>query len=283
MFYAYDTRSGETSSSSDQTARERKFPRLAATTFQPSSPYDPPSTMSSNHLPFDFHTEFSPMEVGDTPLSRQIDTDENEQCFVKHRRRRTDDTGSHYGSEHGSFSSAYRAPIPSYYNTTTETSCVADALSTPQFHHRYPSSLQGGYDAQPEEFPHLRTQPSSCHTSSPRSTTVSPRELIDTFPLPIQPSPSLPLHQPRPSRRIPIISLSQLASACENTEPASRRTSAAALKPRTEVLPSDSWQSPYPNYDHDKVFFASSTIREDNKIGRVLQCSCGCMETYAVG
>jgi len=63
--------------------------------------------------------------------------------------------------------------------------------------------------------------PLSVYPSPPQSTSVSPLEL--STPIPVQPSPSLPLHQPRPTRRISIISLSRLASEAEEMENSSSR------------------------------------------------------------
>ena len=99
-------------------------------------------------------------------------------------------------------------------------------------------------------------------------------------PLPSPPAQQQPLviHQPRPYRRIPIVSLSQLASACEEVE--------------TKPPQSDSALSPLPfEYLDFNINSSASGTRQlmsqhsfpflaDKMQDRTFLCACGCMEHY---
>jgi hypothetical protein len=101
------------------------------------------------------------------------------------------------------------------------------------------------------------------------------------------------LHQPRPSRRIPIVSLDELASISENFILPPHKTSHPANSP-VEAL------SPLPFDFHHQSFESNRTcgggLQSKNDIfcpkfsmlrppdggepSQVILCSCGCMETY---
>lgn len=127
--------------------------------------------------------------------------------------------------------------------------------------------------------------PSAFSNFSPASASASP---------PRNPIRPMKLHQPRPSRRIPIISLSELAEAStELLKPPSGRypqpiASPVVLSPLQlfcdEFKPYDGSFSPssgslpygvQPTWEapHDAAATAPNEI---------VQCSCGCMETYTI-
>jgi len=113
--------------------------------------------------------------------------------------------------------------------------------------------------------------------------------------------PPLKLHQPRPSRRIPIISLSKLASACDTfpvqtpaTDPRGR-VSGEVLSPLS-FQPSNSssmLQSPRTVTQHPNIRIEPAPLHSTNSTytptffwgthddqGKVLSCNCGCQESY---
>ena len=93
---------------------------------------------------------------------------------------------------------------------------------------------------------------------------------------PVQTSTPLELHQPKPFRRIPIVSLSSLASACDGfvvppPKPA-RSIKPEPTTPQHHILPSA----------HSGPFyapFASPQPLSDS--ANVIACNCGCRESYA--
>jgi hypothetical protein len=100
----------------------------------------------------------------------------------------------------------------------------------------------------------------------------------------VNPSPSLPLHQPRPCRRIPIVSLAQLASACDDMEKASHRRP-APYRHRNGSLSnnihySHQRQSPYSRLDRDRQLAWPDFSRGDNNAERITRYGYDCMEVY---
>jgi len=139
----------------------------------------------------------------------------------------------------------------------------------------------------------LLTQPvTSFNLTPPRQLpeTVSPSALSNGPSTSLSYAPStaqapLKLHQPRPSRRIPIISLDQLASACDNNSMKSFREE--PLSP----LPLDlSSRPPLPSkyhYQLQRSFPPTSNSYTTNiptvsnhEMEKVLTCECGCREAY---
>ncbi|KAF8167464.1 hypothetical protein B0H34DRAFT_792187 [Crassisporium funariophilum] len=112
--------------------------------------------------------------------------------------------------------------------------------------------------------------------------------------------PQLKLHQPRPSRRIPIISLSNLASACDGLPTATRTqdpkhcSSEEGLSPLSlEFGTSPSMQSesnthgghtryskPSSGHQPTSIYNPTFGYGLDGDPGKVILCSCGCMESY---
>jgi len=124
-----------------------------------------------------------------------------------------------------------------------------------------------------EILPHTMTHPQS---SSLTTAFVSPADTLlgPCAPISTPPSQSSPkLHQPRPSRRIPIVDLNELASACDTFHPNSQgndRIECDSLYPPYQWL-----KQPYP-ISEPVVKQGSSVTSEE----RILLCSCGCMESY---
>ncbi|KAF9444601.1 hypothetical protein P691DRAFT_332879 [Macrolepiota fuliginosa MF-IS2] len=284
MFYAYDVKPGETSDSPDHDARlhKRKIPRLALSTdvktLQRSRPHLPPTSMpSSIQMPLSPYYGPSRVDGVDLYSHRQRNTSTG-RLPVKRRWRGTEnmDSGydSGYGAERHNLDSAYPALLPSSRYNTSAMACTAESSSRQQSHRSSPSYPQHPCDTRPDKIPYSCLQPTSFYPSPPQSTAVSPLEVFNPLPPPIQPPPSLPLHQPRPSRRIPIISLSQLASACDGTETTPQPKLMTTHKLGKEI----SWDAPY-STDFGQARF----VQEVNGVGRFVQCSCGCMESYAIG
>ncbi|CAA7264769.1 unnamed protein product [Cyclocybe aegerita] len=162
-----------------------------------------------------------------------------------------------------------------------------------------PSYSQPVLLAQPLNFtgPDFASPQSSTLPSSPLSETVSPAALhlpapvtAGCYPPPASQAP-VKLHQPRPSRHIPIISLSKLASACEDISSPSHRK-----EPRSDVLspPLDydinTYSSVLPTIHHDQFVQRSippshyphcATLPTvSNESEAMIFCNCGCMASY---
>ena len=138
---------------------------------------------------------------------------------------------------------------------------------------------------------------SSSSSSSPLST---PEITIRT---------PITVHQPRPSRRIPIISLSELASACDDfsMSSASPGGKVSHRKPPQDLLSplatsasskyTSSYSPTYPSFSDEMgiegtPFPVPFSFEEKNTFtipthpytdsGEVVTCSCGCMESYTI-
>ncbi|KAF5352643.1 hypothetical protein D9756_005819 [Leucocoprinus leucothites] len=277
MFYIHDTQRPETSSSFDleTSLHKRKVPRLTLSTdvkiFSNCHNYTTLSIPPLTQIPHSPHGALSQMEADEVILYQN-----NFSKLHKLRTKRSSEKmNSCYGDERRSLNSAYPALLPTSFNADIPSSVKQCHVST-----LYP---QQSCDIRLDKPHHL--QPSSCYPSPPHSTAASPLEMSNPLPPPIHPSPSLPLHQPRPSRRIPIVSLSRLASAAEKMD------NGLAKRPNMHrqrldsasrnVYSSGLRQSPYTRVERDRQTMGAS--REESATGRFLQCSCGCMESYAVG
>lgn len=186
--------------------------------------------------------------------------------------------------------------------------------SHPSLQHSYPSSAHN--DTPCKSFVQYPTSSSSTSTAS-ICDTVSPSalSLASTSPTLHMPPPPLKLHQPRPSRRIPIISLAELASAGEgllqpsrtkhsktktatqSSHPYSRTSPIEALSPlpldcngfspvleKREVVHPTSKVNPYQSTRPSQrpnpgppTRFRHGCLPE-----KVITCSCGCMESYTI-
>lgn len=181
-----------------------------------------------------------------------------------------------YSNEHHSLDPAYSVLLPASpidFSTTTYT------VGLPSSSEQFPSYPQCMYDTRPQKTHDSRLPPSSVYPSPPQSTMASPLEISN--PLPIQPSPSLPLYQPRPTRRIPIVSLSQLASAAEEMENNSLwqtnlHKGSLDVKSRSRHYSSNHRRLPYSSVDRDNQALGAS---QDRMTERLIQCSCGCIES----
>ena len=113
--------------------------------------------------------------------------------------------------------------------------------------------------------------------------------------------PPLKLHQPRPSRRIPIISLSNLASACDTfpvqtpaTDPRGRvsgevllplsfqpsNSSSTLQSPRTITQYPNIRIEPAPLHSTNSTYTPTFFWGTHDDPGKVLSCNCGCQESY---
>lgn len=164
--------------------------------------------------------------------------------------------------------------------TAEDTICMADMEYSPY-------SIPGG-DVEMESSinwelsPHNNASPSlsSDSTSSPSPSLPSPS---------VAAQPPLIIHQPRPYRRIPIISLSQLASACDDivTKPSPKQT---ALSPlpfeyldfNIEPLSAGVRQPQIYPYLSPCNAYKSPTMVPKNS-DRTILCPCGCMGHYICG
>ena len=111
-------------------------------------------------------------------------------------------------------------------------------------------------------------------------------------PAPIINQTPLKLHQPRPSRRIPIISLDNLASACDDlansthVQEPKRHASEEALSPLSSMLSlpavdgGNMQQPKYMLYPTGDVYSPTYGVGFDGHSGKAILCSCGCMESY---
>jgi len=109
----------------------------------------------------------------------------------------------------------------------------------------------------------------------------------------------LKLHQPRPSRRIPIISLSNLASACDDFAISTRVQEPnrhASEQPPSPLsldynrassmlsLPAadggNTQQLKYMLYPISDVYSPTFGVGFDGHSGKAILCNCGCMESY---
>jgi len=170
--------------------------------------------------------------------------------------------------------------------------------------HLYPLSYsQTHFITQPNiRFEQLSS--SAALTSYHSPSDVSPPAPPHPSPVSSNPSPSQPplkLHQPRPSRRIPIISLSKLASACdafplqsppkdprgrvseEITAPLSTQSSGSlsmSQSHRKITQDRSTWiklPSLHPTSSIYTPIFPCGTHGDE---GNVLSCNCGCQESY---
>lgn len=136
----------------------------------------------------------------------------------------------------------------------------------------------------------------SSDTSSTSSSTLSSPELTVRTPF--------TLHQPRPSRRIPIVSLSELALACDDFAQSPSMQSLPyqeLLSPLTLDFPAKytSVYSPEhpsllgetriegPRFAHQEQkyphqFHTAPTYYVGDRSEEVVLCSCGCMESYVI-
>jgi hypothetical protein len=296
MFYAHDTRYGETTNSSDHEPglQRRKVPRLTLSTdvktfyscrHYTTAPSMPNSLVHMSRSPYDGLPQMEVDEVilysNHLPRSNQT---------IRTSRSLEENLDSRHGDKRRSLDPAYTALFPTSLLGSSTAARAAEIPSFQQHRHVSPSYLQHARDTSSDKTRHSRLQPSSFYPSPPQSTAASPLEVTNPVPSPIQPSPSLPLHQPRPSRRIPIVSLSQLASACEETEKTFTRRPVTHTKHRLDSLSGVSRNvyhtnhrtSPYSKIDRDKQMAWQASSREDYKTDLFVRCSCGCMGSYAV-
>ena len=105
----------------------------------------------------------------------------------------------------------------------------------------------------------------------------------------------LKLHQPRPSRRIPIISLSNLASACDDLatqvqEPKRHASEEVPLSLDFNRISSmlslpavnggNTHNLKYMLYPTGDVYSPTYGVGFDGHSGKAILCNCGCMESY---
>ncbi|KAF8628237.1 hypothetical protein AX15_004013 [Amanita polypyramis BW_CC] len=170
-------------------------------------------------------------------------------------------------------------PLPSLAVENSFMPTITDMIYSPTFTDTFLSDeaeMDNNMSAHLGSSPHINPSPSlsSDSTSSPSPSLPSPGAAAQ------QP---LIIYQPRPYRRIPIISLSQLASACE--DPESRPPQQTALSPLPfEYLDfaSEVHQPPV-QYSFPPLasFNACKLPAAITKTGDMtIFCPCGCMEHY---
>lgn len=137
---------------------------------------------------------------------------------------------------------------------------------------------------------------SSHHPYTDGSVPPNPSPISSSNPSPCQ--PPLKLHQPRPSRRIPIISLSKLASACDTfpvqtpaKDPRGRVSgdvpSPLSFQPSnsSSMLQSHRTITQGPNTrieppSTSSIYTPTFPWGTHDDQGKVLSCNCGCQESY---
>ena len=169
-------------------------------------------------------------------------------------------------------------------------------FSSPAF--TFPSSATASSTLYQKSLPHISTvspYASSDSSSSSPSPLSTPEITIRT---------PISVHQPRPSRRIPIVSLSELASACDDFSTSPTIKNSFHQKPPRELLSplttniSANYTSPYspmhfpfldemglegavPFAIEEKNAYTAPT-RLFNDSEEVVLCSCGCMGSYTM-
>ncbi|KAJ3575233.1 hypothetical protein NP233_g1243 [Leucocoprinus birnbaumii] len=284
MFYIHGTKSAETNSSWDSNLNlhKRKVPRLTLATdvktFNNRHSYLTPSMPPPAQTPLSPYARHPQMEVDEVILNFP---DAHRSLRTKRSFGEANMDSSH-GDERRSLDTVYPALLPtSSIFAFPTTACTAELPSTAEHCHNFASYPQHSRDTRLDKLHHL--QPSSCYPSPPHSTAASPLELSNPLPPPIQPSPSLPLHQPRPSRRIPIVSLSRLASAAEKMDTTRRPNVSRQRKDSSPRIAHSSNVRPTPYFRSERDRSYVTVSREDSAAGRFVQCNCGCMKSYAVG
>lgn len=166
-----------------------------------------------------------------------------------------------------------------------------DWMCEPQEHSQAldPSSILFSSYEQPPAQEQPPAPPSGTAFFEPSHTTPPHPAPRTSPPAPEPDQTPLKLHQPRPSRRIPIVSLSRLALACDEFQIHPKEPSAISgevnhLPFRT--APSKSYH-PMAYHSSNQFNKQSSHLKNDiygtgfpGNTGRLTQCSCGCMAPY---
>jgi hypothetical protein len=155
------------------------------------------------------------------------------------------------------------------------------------------NDIDGQHNQKPASYPHglLLTQPLTRFNTqavSPAALVINPSATSSYSP-PVQ--APLKLHQPRPSRRIPIVNLDRLASACEgspiNAHPKDFTWSENTLSPLDldchSSLPSQCApvQQSIPSTSNQLQALSSHRqFGTNQETEKVILCGCGCMESY---
>jgi len=202
------------------------------------------------------------------------------------------------------------APIDTNFNWKDQTAGVepsvlfatSEEFDMGQQFHSYPLSYLQAYShtqhntslKQSSSSPAL----SSHHLSTDGSAPPNPSPVSSSNPSPCQ--LPLKLHQPRPSRRIPIISLSKLASACDTypvqtpaKDPRGRVAGEALSPPSCQPSNSSSMLQPHRTITQPNTRIEPSSLHSTSNTytptfpwgthddqGKVLSCNCGCQESY---
>jgi hypothetical protein len=284
MPHTYEVKSGEKHSlfNNDTERPGRKVPRLVLskdvkTPLQPS----PTPNSSSLVLPSVRMSQFpSGPEIKNlylSPYNREDRMSGWDPCYPQE----IEPTEYQHDENPFTFDSAYPAFVPVAYRCSNMSTTPVDSLSRGQLPRCFLSNVQNHPRASRPRRPRLR--PASLYPS-PLQSSAPPLKPINLSPPPTQPSPSLPLHQPRPSKRIPIISLSRLALACEDLE----ASQTVSHRNRNETASSNLYFSDFGaprdlDRHQTRERRTVAELRDDDRLGRVVRCSCGCMESYAIG
>ena len=190
-----------------------------------------------------------------------------------------------YGQEQSSVMIQHpSSDIPRLPQVTAEnTTCMADMDYSPASIY----SLPGG-DVEMESSMNWSLSPhNNASPSLSSDTTSSPSPSLPSLSVAAQ--PPLIIHQPRPYRRIPIVSLSQLALACDDivTKPSPKQTTLSPLP--FEYLdfniepPSAAVRQPqiYPYLSPCNAYKSPTMVAKASD--RTILCPCGCMGHYICG
>ena len=173
--------------------------------------------------------------------------------------------------------------------TSNRVQQVADGHRSTHSHPFVDNNPTMGFSSSMPDSTSAALLPSSSISDPSTSTSHSPAAIINQSPL--------KLHQPRPSRRIPIISLSNLASACDDlttqVQEPKRHASEEALFPLSldfnrissmlslpAVDGGNTHHLKYMLYPTSDVYSPTYGVGYDGHSGKAILCNCGCMESY---
>ena len=230
-------------------------------------------------------TECTPLRPNDPELSWP---DTHAQQYEFYGGQELPQSPSNSYNEHVSLSS-FQPHMPNCIRPTPTA-----PVSSPAFN--FPSSAATPSTLYQNSLPHISTvspYASSDSSSSSPSPLSTPEITIRT---------PISVHQPRPSRRIPIFSLSELASACDDfsmspTNSFHQKPSRELLSPLTTNI-SANYISPYSpmhlsfsdemgsegavpfTVEEKNAYTAPTRLFNDSE--EVVICSCGCMASYTI-
>jgi hypothetical protein len=287
MPHAYEVKLGEKHSlyNNDETeCPGRKIPRLTLSK-------DVKTLLPPNETPNKFSLVLPSIQISQLPSRPEI---KNPSLSPYSREGRMSEWDTYYpqeevelteyqqGEKPFALNYAYPDLIPITSRRPNMTTLPVESLSRGHPSRYFLSNVQNHPRSNRPRYARLRPAP---FYPSPIQSTAPSLKSLNTSPPPTQPSPSLPLHQPRPSKRIPIISLSRLALACEDLEAPqivsdksrSKTTSNNLDFSDVGVVPQDLGHHQTPEKR------TAPELRNGIRPRHVVRCYCGCMGSYAIG